>query len=315
MDRAPVPAIEFRVADFAPNDFMFDFVGQLLAEAAKMGVEPGDLRKLVVADDESYGPAIREFDPAAGYTHDGIYQGVGKIIAERVNGSFVGSNLVVHHSLLGCFAAQPGPGHPPGELEAFRYGFFHEMGHCVDNRRRLAQHMPSVTPRPRSHLRYCASHNSEALLAEYAACYFSATHLPPAGFAYLAKSTRGNLEKYLGAGAALRSRYRIGLATLNSVRDAALDAFWRGLIEHAKLAASIHGNPALGPRLPAWPDGSPEAAALLREFAAGLRAAWNHYPDCLTEFERITTDTWFALTASQGYVFEVRPEGDHLRFV
>lgn len=316
MQTAPSPVIEFRVAGFKPSQHTFDFVGRLLALATTtMGIAPGDIRKVVIADNENYGPAIRGFDPDGGYTNDSIYRGVGKTVPECSNGSFLGSNLVFNQFLLGCFAPAPDGESRAGELEAACYGFFHEIGHCVDNRRRPAQHSPSAPLTTRSHLVRCATLNSASLLDEYAACFFSAAHMSVAGFAYFAESTRGNLESYLGTSAAQRTKYRIGLATLDSVRDAALDAFWRALIEYAKMYALHHGNPSLGPGLPVWPNESPDTAKLLQDFADGLRLAWNRYPDCLPEFERLVTNTWFALTAAEGYVFEARPQGDHLHLV
>ena len=312
---SPTPSIEFRVNGFVPNANSHGFVLGIVNEAmTAMGLTGADVRKIIITDNEGYGPAIRQFAPNSGYTKDGVYQGIGKILPEVANGMYSGSNLVLHHCLVGSFVAEQNADRPEGELEAMRYGFYHEFGHCVDHRRRPTQHcakVPAVTSSPT--LR-CAVHNGDTLLSEYAACFFSATFLPPAGYGYFARASRLNLETYLTALATKRSQYQLGLGPLTAVSDAALDTFWRGLIEYGKMYAFLNGNQALDPAkdMPTWPARSTSTAQILAKFAEGLRTAWARYPHCEAEFEQLVRETWFALTAAEGFRFEVKPEGDYL---
>ena len=279
-----------------------------------MGLTGADVRKIIITDNEGYGPAIRQFAPSGGYTNDGVYQGIGKILPEITNGVYLGGNLVLHYCLIGSFVAEQKPEQPEGELEAMRYGFYHEFGHCVDYRRRPAQHGAKSPIATNSPALRCAAYNWETFLSEYAACFFSATFLPPVGYRYFARASRLNLETYLSGLATKRSQYQLGMGPLTAVRDAALDAFWRGLIEYGKMYAFLNGNEALDPvrDMPAWPARNGSAAKILSKFSEGLRAAWTRYPQCEAEFEQLVRETWFALSEAEGFRFEVRSEGDYL---
>lgn len=310
-----IPPIEFRVADFTPNENAYKFVSQLVQPAmAQMELTHEDICKIVIADNDHYGPAIKEFSPNEGYTDDGIYQGVGKILPQVQNRIYAGSNLVMHMCVIGSFAASDDD-RPAGERDAMCYAIYHEFGHCADYRRRPAQHMAKPRDGVTSVVLRCAEGNSATLLSEYAACFFSASFMSAAGFAFVADSTAQNLKQYLAGLAEKRERYRLGLLDLCAVRDAAMETFWRSMIEYAKLFAYLHRNPALakdGKASLEWPGESQAGSERIQSMVAALREAWNSYPNCVEAFEKSLTEIWFAVSEAEGYRFEVKQEGDYL---
>jgi len=310
-----IPPIEFRVTGFTPNDNVYKFVSRVIQAAmSRMELTYADVLQIVIADNAHYGAAIKEFSPNDGYTDDGIYQGVGKILPQIENGSYVGSNLVMHECVIANFAASDDD-RPTGEGDAMRYGLYHEFGHCADYQRRQAQHAAKTRESNCSVVLRCAEGNSATLLSEYAACLFSASFLTPAGFTFIAGSTEQNLKQYLKVLAEMRNRYRIRLLDISAVRNAAIETFWRGMIEYAKLFAYLHGNPVLVPDGKVslvWPGDSQAGGEIIQSMSAVLREAWNSYPDCVEAFEKSLTNTWFAISEAEGYRFEVKSEGDYL---
>jgi len=309
------PQIEFRVAGFTPNDNAHKFVLQIIQPAmVQMELTNGDVRKIVIADNDHYGAAIKEFAPNEGYTNDGIYQGVGKILPQIENSCYAGSNLVLHVCVIGGFAAVDDD-RPAGEGDAMRYGIYHELGHCADYRRRQVQHVSKAREGNTSLVLRCAEGNSATLLSEYAACFFSASFLTPEGFAFVADSTAANLTRYLKELTEKRDRYRLRLLDLRIVRDAAMETFWRSMIEFSKLFAYLRGNPALavdGKAALVWPGASQVGSEEIQLMAVALHEAWNSYPNCAEAFEQTLTGTWFAISKAEGYRFEVQSDGDYL---
>lgn len=312
---APGPKLEFRVFGFTANDRAHSTVLALIRESmARMDLSPSDLRNVIVTDDDHYGPAIKQFVPNEGYTNDDIYRGIGKILPHYEKGRFVCSNLVLHFCVVGSFA-RPNDGLLHGELDAMRYCLYHELGHCVDYRRRTAQgHLkPSET---NSVVLRCADANAEPVLAEYAACTFSAQFVTPEAFRYLVLQTADTLGKYLEALENKRQLYRVHLLDLAVLRDQVLMTFWRGLVEIAKLHAYRNGNVALQQEpFFVWPGGCEITKSVLNDFGLTLANDWKAYPDCLEVFQKILLGTFLSLTKARGYRFEMKPEGDYLWLV
>lgn len=312
---AEFPVVEWRIAGFTPNQNAHAGVARLVEEAfSTLDLSSEDVRRIIVTDSEGYGRAIGEFDPKAGFTNDAIYRGVGKIIPIVADGRYAGSNVVFHHCVISSFAAGPSAALSAGEIAMMRYTFFHEFGHGLDYRLRPSQHAAPPPENTESVALRCLSYNAEVFLCEYAACFYSARFLTPDGFRHFGESTRQNLEAYLSDLTEKRGLYRDRLVELLVVRDQALTAFWRGLIEYGKMCAFVAGNPELdiSGLMTCWPVKNQVSIGILRKLADNLRAAWDRYPAYTEDFVRLVGEAWFALTSAEGYRFEVRPEGDYL---
>ena len=237
-----MPPIEFRVRGYVPNENAYAFVRNIMQPAMhdlELGSE--DVRQVIIADNDHYGPAIKEFASKDGFTDDSVYQGIGKSLPDFDEKGYAGSCLVLHYCVLASSTRQGGSG-SVGEADAMSYCLFHELGHCVDYRHRPAQQFQAHAFDTTSIILGCADANSRTLLAEYAACFFSAKFMTPPAFQYIADQTPRCSTDYLVDLGEKRDRYRRGLLSLPEVRDAALGAFWRALIEFAKLMAFVHGN-------------------------------------------------------------------------
>jgi hypothetical protein len=257
------PKLEFRVAGFSPNGHAYENLAAVIHEAlGRMDLTTGDLRNLIVTDDDEYGPAIKQFAPAEGYTNDNIYRGVGKILPHFENGHYVCCDLVMHYCVVASFA-RPKNSLPDGEVDAMRYCLYHELGHCIDYRRRLAHRHVKPPFESNSVILRCANANAETALSEYSACAFSAQFVTPEAFRYMVQQTSDTLKKYLDALANKRQLYLIRRMDLTILRDEVLTAFWRGLIEVTKLHAYRNGNAALHGRLS---SPGPEDFTLRRPF-------------------------------------------------
>jgi len=309
------PSIKFRVAGFTPNDNAYKFVLQVIQPAMlQMELTNADVRIIIIADNDHYGAALKEFSANDGFTNDGIYQGIGKTLPHFENGIYTGSNLVMHQCVMGSFTESDEDG-LVGERDAMRYAIYHELGHCVDHRRRPVQHTAKPRENVTSFVLRCAEANSATLLSDYAACLFSASFMTSAGFSYIANSTAQNLKQYLEALAEKRNRYCLRFLDLTAVRNAAIETFWRGMIEYAKFFAYSHGNPALAQNENAsliWPGTSRAGGEIMQSMFSALREVWNSYPNCAEIFEKTLTDKWFAISEAEGYQFKVKPEGDYL---
>lgn len=309
-----MPTIEFRVAGFKPNENAYNFLLQLIQPAmARMNLTRADVRRIIFTDNDHYGPAIREFSQEEGYTDDGIYQGIGKTLPQFETGIYAGSNLVLHYCVIGAFASDADAS--AGERDAMQYAIYHELGHCVDYRRRQSQHNTRLRQGVTSFVLRCAEANAAVALSEYAACFFSAQFMSSAGFSFCADSTERNLRQYLISVTEKRDKYRTGALDLRAVHGAATQVFWRGIVEYAKLFAYLHGNPSLANQDQTpypWPGQNSSAGAVLHSMSGILPRAWNSYPNCADLFEDSLTKIWFALSEAEGYRFEVKPDGDYL---
>lgn len=307
------PKLEFRVTGFTANDHTYENLAALITDGlACMDLTTAALRTVIVADDEHYGPAIKQFVPAEGYTNDDIYRGVGKILPHYENGQYVCCDLVMHCCVVASFA-RPKDSLPDGEVDALRYCLYHELGHCLDYHRR-PNHGHVIPPfETNSVVLRCANANAETVLSEYAACAFSAQFVTAEAFRYLVQQTTDTWAKYSDALANKRQLYRTRVLDLAVLRDEVLRVFWRGLIEVAKLHAYRNGNAALQQEpFFSWPGGGHAATAVLNDFGLKLASDWSDYPDCFGTFAKTILGAFLSLTEARGYKFEVKPEGDYL---
>lgn len=306
-----LPSIEFLVPDVHPDSLYAQKVRSLTAAALSgMSLTKSEVQRIVIAGDDSYLGAILELSGKTGYTNTTNYRGLAKAIPLFRGSEFVGSNLLFHHAVIDAYFREPGASVSQAYLEQLQYGFFHEFGHCIDFSRRRSQHGWVAPALGSSHFLYYAACNGPTFFGEFAACYFSARFISKDGFRSLVDSTISALASQM------KTLQEARIRADHEIRDEAIGVFWRGLIEFGKIQALRMGAPSLKEACPSseWPGRNPEAMRVFAQLGQSLESAWASYPNCGPDFDRHVRDAWFALTAAEGFCFEVRPDGDCFYF-
>jgi len=143
------------------------------------------------------------------------------------------------------------------------YIFYHELGHCLDDRKRqVFDREEPLDTEPYSR-QTCASWNEQVLLSEYAASRLAAVYLGKEGFVQAVEDFQREESAILQ-----------GIASMPAVQQALYT--WKFLIEYAKLSAVAYKN--------AWPRStSPLIGTGLsdrfRIFHERLSELWLEYPN------------------------------------
>lgn len=285
-------------------------VERLIAAAfQKLEVIASDVKKVVVADEASYGFAISEHvADGSTYTDDEWCCGQGRTIPDMSSGIFDGSIVVLRSSVIDSFL--PPRSEQEGIENLVRHIFFHEVGHCIDNRRREHQHYLRPTGQGfHDNLNGCL----RAIVCEYAACFFSAKCMSEEAFvSFIDEDVLATVQDQHRRREKIRARFDAGEASILDLRNEVWASIWLELRKMSELFAYQRGGNLDVTRSScrAAQFFSPARLAILDNLRKDLGKEWSAYPGCCSGFEEVLIWAFVDLGRVDGYSFDPNLEND-----
>jgi len=290
-------------------------VEKLMAAATqKLDVIAADVKEIVVADEALYGFAISEsVTDGSTCTDDEWGRGLGRTIPDMSSGIFDGSIVILRSRVIDSFL--PPHNEKDGIENLVRHVFFHEVGHCIDNRKRVHQHF---LPQSAHGFHEILNGYLRSIMCEYAACYFSAKCMSEEAFdSFVDDDVLTTVQDQRLRREKIRTRFDAGEVGIGDLRNEVWASTWLELRKVSELFAYECGGSLKGSKSSNRTTGflSPESLAILHNMRENLRKEWSIYPSCGSGFADVLVQAFVQLGRLEGYAFDPDLENDSFKLL
>lgn len=302
------------------RDWLIEGIRAAITACAEVvGVDLAQIARVIVADEPSYGPAIRDLTTGPidrTHTDTEFHKGVAKtVLLPGGTHGLVFRDFVAHLASLrlaqlngadieGMALSESGP-------ELGLYIVCHELGHVRDDIVRSNRLPASASRNDRFSSEAIAQEYTPIILSEYAACRHSAALMTDSVF----RDEIANFaDDFASVGARLVAQvrdYQAGRVELNAFAGSVAHATWVLMVQATKLLAAEHETDLL------WDREGLHASVrdALNGLSETLKQAWEFYPAARAETFELLFAKWRALCLATGFQFVPGNPHDAFYFV
>ena len=261
----------------------------------------------VVADDD-YGAAIKEIDPEASFTNNGLFTGAAITLRSKDEGGEVRCSIVFRlsflHHLWTEATAEPDPRRWSPLSHSVAAMIHHEFGHCVDYVARARQARVDIWgPDKRYEAAQVARYYAAILESEFAACVLGAGGASAEALAAEVEKFPDTITKLRRDAWALAHDHAATGQKWDHTACLVAGVPWTVLVEFSKIVGMRLGNPALGADELEVESfyGDEKILAVLNELEARLIEHWKAYPAWDAAVPAFMLEAWEALMKIEGF--------------
>lgn len=276
------------------------------------------VQKLVVADLDVYGDAIREhlaIDLHQTHTEREQYRGIAKTLPTYHECGRVDHTVIVCAGVISAVLGNGDTIEPTMPAAFGQYVLQHEFAHCYDHLARKQGDPVGLTDCGEFSIRRVGVYYKHILLAELAACLFAGRTLDDETFQMLMQLDAEPLEQEIQNILDMRHRFRTWQTQdLNGLAFESSQCIWLVLVQFAKIFGHMIGaGRASAPiGFPQTVEENAEAKEAIEGLAAFLGQNALSYPGWPPDGWGELDQTWHALSEALGFRFEVTDDGDAL---
>lgn len=279
------------------------------------------VRKVIVADSDLYGDAIRDEmgvqlkEGEATHTERPQYAGVAKTLPVYHNDGTVENTVVLQAGVVAASLNKNGI-EPTMAAYLGRYIIQHELAHCWDHAARK-QPTPVGLSDGEFSITRIGIYYKHILMAEFIACAVSGARLQDDEFAALCRIDADPLEEEINTILDMRTAYGLGISRdLREVAFASSQCAWLVLVQYAKVFGHMLGGSraSAGISVPAAINERPDALAVIHDLAQFLGTKLAEYPNWPDDGWSELDVLWDRLARSLGFRFENSGDGSALWF-
>lgn len=277
--------------------------------------------KVVVADSDLYGAAIREelgtrlSEGEATHTESQQYVGIAKTLPVYHDDGTVNNTIILRAGVVAA-ALNKNDIEPTMEVYLGKYIIQHELAHCWDHAARK-QPSPVGLIGDEFSITRIGTYYKHILMAEFIACVLSGARLDDVAFNSLCRMDADPLEEQIHTVLNMRADHESGVPSdLRNVAFASAQCAWIVLVQYAKVFGHMFGGSRTTANIsvPATLNEYPDAVMVIQNLSQFLGTTLADYPNWPDDGWSELDVLWDRLTRSLGFRFEATPDGSALWF-